>query len=134
MLAIAHWKTTKSGILEVLILALASFTLVRVARADGLADAFAACDSKKAGEACAVRIRDVELAGICTDHPAAHRLFCRPEHLPEPPAEAIAACEGKRASEPCSVQLDGHDIQGSCVQASDSRLFCALAPLPEPAR
>jgi hypothetical protein len=40
-------------------------------------EAYAACDSKSAGEACSVSIHGRDLAGTCAAGPDDPRLFCR---------------------------------------------------------
>ena len=108
---------------------------VREASADGLPPpppaAYAACQSKKAADACSVRIRDFDVQGVCVPHASDGRLFCRPERPPLPPPEAFSVCEGKKVSDACTVQLHGRSINGTCVQVPDSRLFCA-PPRPTP--
>ena len=68
---------------------------VRDASADGPPplppEAYSACESKRAGDACVARIHDRELQGVCSAHPSDGRLFCRPEGPPTPPPQAFAA-------------------------------------------
>jgi hypothetical protein len=59
------------------------------ARADGPPplppEAYSACASKSAGDACVVQLRDRTLAGMCAADRTDGRLFCRLESPPEPP-------------------------------------------------
>jgi hypothetical protein len=112
----------------------AAVTDVRQVLADGPPPrppaAYDACQSKKASDACSVRIRDFDVPGVCTPDASDGRLFCRPNMPPLPP-EAFTACEGKKVSDACTVQLHGRSMNGTCVQTPDSRLFCA-PPRPAP--
>ena len=47
-------------------------------------EAYAACDSKREGEACSARIRDMEIQGTCTSAETTEKLFCRPSGPPPP--------------------------------------------------
>lgn len=48
-------------------------------------EAFTACESKTAGEACTVSFHDREIHGVCETERDGKRLFCRPEGPPPPP-------------------------------------------------
>jgi hypothetical protein len=133
-------QSTRYSLIGALLLAAGSALVGAVfsspsAHADGgppLPDeAFAACQSKNAGDACSLKFRDRDLHGICAPHPADGRLFCLPEPPPIPPA-AFDACNGKNASDGCSVQIDGQKVEGTCMVARDSRLFCAPPHPPGP--
>jgi hypothetical protein len=47
--------------------------------------AFSACESKAAGDACTVTMPDREIHGVCETERSGNRLFCRPEGPPPPP-------------------------------------------------
>jgi hypothetical protein len=47
-------------------------------------EAYAACDSKREGDACSVQIRDREIQGTCTSGDTTGKLFCRPSGPPPP--------------------------------------------------
>ena len=47
-------------------------------------EAYAACDSKREGDACSIVIRDMQIAGTCTTGDGTDRLFCRPSGPPPP--------------------------------------------------
>jgi len=80
-----HWTKLFAGTG----LALAFTTLVASAFADGPppipAEAYAACESKSAGEACSLQFRDLKIEGTCAQAPSGDRLACRPNHMPSPP-------------------------------------------------
>lgn len=95
-------------------------------------EAYAACQSKQAGDTCNVHIHDRDIQGSCTAHPADGRLFCRPAGPPPPPPEAFDACNGKKAGDECAVSFHGHEMNGTCVQAPDARLVCAPPHPPGP--
>jgi len=51
-------------------------------------EAFAACQSKAAGDACTISFQEKTLAGTCTAPPAGApdaRVFCLPKDMPPPP-------------------------------------------------
>ena len=48
-------------------------------------EAYAACDSKAAGDACSVRFAGQDLKGTCTTEPSGSRLVCLPNDRPPPP-------------------------------------------------
>ncbi|MDP8999947.1 MAG: hypothetical protein M3O46_07540 [Myxococcota bacterium] len=59
----------------------------RPAAAEGqpniLFEAYSACESKRSGEACVVRVLDFGIKGICApDSVADRKLFCTPTDLP----------------------------------------------------
>jgi hypothetical protein len=93
------------------------------------AEAYAACQSKNAGDTCGVKIHNREIMGTCASHPSDGRLFCLPDRPPPSPAEAFSACDGKSVSDACTVQIQGRSINGTCMRAPDSRLFC-VPPRP----
>jgi len=125
-------KTTLMGLAIVGTTAVTDF---REASADGRPplppEAYAACESKKAADACTARIRDSDVSGVCTLDASDGRLFCRPNLPPLPPPEAFTVCEGKKLAEACTVQFHGRPMNGTCVEAPDARLFCA-PPRPAP--
>jgi hypothetical protein len=57
-------------------------------------EAYAACDSKREGDACSVQIRDREIQGTCTSGDTTGKLFCRPSGPPPPPR--LAGSRGER--------------------------------------
>ena len=54
-------------------------------------EAFAACESKSEGDACAVSLRDREIHGTCETERSGKRLFCRPDGPPPPPPSGSSA-------------------------------------------
>jgi hypothetical protein len=50
-------------------------------------EAFTACESKAAGDACTVLLRDREVHGSCARERDGQRLFCLPTDLPPPPPD-----------------------------------------------
>ncbi|MDF2696678.1 MAG: hypothetical protein K0S65_5061, partial [Labilithrix sp.] len=116
------------------------------------AEAFAACSSKAAGDACSVTLDKDSLAGTCVNPPADApdaRIVCRPDKMPEhgpgghggrppgpPPAEVFTACEGKAADAACSVTFGDRTIEGTCKAAppgmNETRLGCAPSHPPPP--
>jgi len=45
-------------------------------------EAYAACDSKREGDACFVKFREHEIHGTCAPVESSGKLFCRPTDLP----------------------------------------------------
>ena len=95
-------------------------------------EAYAACQSKKAGDACTVSFRGREMNGTCAEHPSDGKLACRPAGPPGPPPEAFDACNGKKADDACTVSFHGREMSGTCRQTPDSRLVCAPPHPPGP--
>jgi hypothetical protein len=95
-------------------------------------EAFTACQSKSAGDACTAPMRDHTEAGTCTAFPADGRLFCRPSAHHGPPPQAFDACSGKSESDACSVTFGDHTMQGTCKSGPDGRLACAPSGGPGP--
>lgn len=123
-------------------------------------EAFEACSSKSAGDACTVALGSRSLAGTCVAPPADApdtRLVCAPadrpppppggprergEHPeggapPKPPEAAFAACDGKAADAACTVTLGDRSLTGVCLgppregaSAGETRLACAPARPP----
>ncbi len=56
-------------------------------------EAYAACDSKREGDACSVQIRDREIQGTCTSGDTTEKLFCRPSEPPPPRGSAGSRVE-----------------------------------------
>jgi hypothetical protein len=64
--------------------------VARAAAADGPPlppEAYAACDSKREGDACSVQFREHEIHGTCAPAEGSGKLFCRPSDLPPLPKE-----------------------------------------------
>ena len=96
-------------------------------------EAYGACSSKAAGEACSVTTPDkLVLPGVCfADRD--QKLFCMPEWAhgaPRgPPPGLLDACSGKKAGDTCSATLaDGSARSGTCNADPRSQLAC----LPNP--
>ncbi len=56
-------------------------------------EAYAACDSKREGDACSVQIRDREIQGTCASGDTTGKLFCRPSGPPPPHGAARSPVE-----------------------------------------
>lgn len=116
-------------------------------------EAFEACVSKAAGDACTVTFGSESIAGKCVTPPEGApdtRIVCRPDKMPEhggkggpgghphgpPPAEVFAACDGKAADAACSVTIGDRTIEGTCKApppgVEETRLGCAPAHPPHP--
>jgi hypothetical protein len=96
-------------------------------------EAFKACEGKGAGDACSLRLHDMDIDGTCGALPGQSALVCRPSHPPSPPPEAFSACEGKPAGSACSVKIHGTDVSGTCGSLEgDTRLLCRPKDLPPP--
>lgn len=119
-------------------------------------EAFEACQSKAAGDACTVVFGGETLEGKCAPPPAPPdaspeaadgRLACRPDRLPEPrrggpggrppgppPAEVFAACDGKATDAACAVTLGDRTLDGTCQGpppgVDETRLGCAPSRPP----
>jgi hypothetical protein len=94
-------------------------------------EAYVACESKNAGDACVVQVRDIELHGTCASEPTTGKLFCRPQFPAKPPQEAIDACAGKQPSDTCTVRFGDHVVDGTCQQTPDVSLVCVPAGPPD---
>jgi hypothetical protein len=77
----------------VLCAGLAGTAVRQSAQADGPPppppEAYAACESKATGDACAVQIRDTQVHGTCDADRTTGKLFCRPAGPPPAPPEAF---------------------------------------------
>jgi hypothetical protein len=96
---LSHDRWLVLGPLFALGVALASTS--RPAQAEGPPplppEAYAACASKTAGEACVAEVHGTEVHGTCAADRDSTKLFCRPDAPPPPPPEAFDACSGKKA-------------------------------------
>ncbi|MET0591485.1 MAG: hypothetical protein ABW133_02220 [Polyangiaceae bacterium] len=129
MMGLSNWKIARGILVAATAVSASAFLVASNATADGPPplppEAYAACQSKNAGDACGVQFNGHEMTGVCTSHPTDGRLFCMPNRPPGPPPEAFTACEGKKVSDACTVQMHGHELNGTCIQTPDSRLVCA---------
>ena len=64
--------------------AAAAFSARAQSRRQPPPEAFTACESKKAGDACTADVHGQSLAGTCTAADDA-KVFCRPTKMPRPP-------------------------------------------------
>ena len=107
----------------------------RVARAGGPPppppEAYDACASRSAGDACAVAMPDRTVKGTCSPDRESGRLFCRPDSPPPPPPQAYEACSGKKDADACTVAMGDHTIDASCRSAPDGRMVCVPSRPPE---
>jgi hypothetical protein len=87
-------------------------------------EAYAACDSKTAGDACTVTLHDHTLEGTCAQRGSDGRLSCRPSHPPPMPREAVEACTDKKQGGSCSVTFGGHTLDGVCEEGPEGALHC----------
>lgn len=100
-------------------------------------EAFAACSSLSASDACTVTFHGHTLEGICRSGPDGKgALACVPKGPPPgPPPEAVEACSSLGASDACTVTHDGHTMEGICRSGPDGKGPLACAPKgPPPAR
>lgn len=94
-------------------------------------EAYAACQSKSAGDACTVQLGPRQMEGTCRERPHDTRLFCRLR----PPPEALAACAGEDLSDACTVSVGNHVMNGTCIKEPDGdQLVCAPPHPPGPPR
>lgn len=129
-------KKVAYGCVGTLVGGLALASVARTAQADGdrpplPPEAYTACESKAAGDACVAHVHGADLDGTCVVDHGGSRLFCRPSQPPPPPPEAFDACSGKKESDACSVTFGQHEVQGVCRATPDGRLACAPAHPPD---
>jgi len=82
--------------------------------------AFDACKSKSAGDACTVTFHDKAIDGTCklSRDSADDALACHPDHM-GPPPEAVDACKSKSAGDACTVTFGDKTISGTCGTRHD---------------
>ena len=119
-------------------------------------EAFAACTSKAAGDACSVTFHEHTITGKCASPPPGvtdTRLVCFPDGPPPgggpggpggpggrhhgPPPEAFTACDGKAVNATCTVTFPDRTVDGTCLGPppnapadAGSRLACVPAHPP----
>lgn len=93
-------------------------------------EAHVACESKNAGDACIVQVRDTQLRGTSAPERATGKLFCRPQLPTKPPQEAIDGCAGRQPSDACTVRFGDRDVDGTCQQTPESGLRARPARSP----
>lgn len=86
-------------------------------------EAFDACASKAAGDACEVALPDRKLTGTCASTPEG-ALACRPDHPPGPPPELTQACAGKNDGDACTAKHGDHAEEGVCRRGRSGALIC----------
>jgi hypothetical protein len=93
-------------------------------------EAFTACESHSAGDACQVTFGERTMKGTCRKGPDDQAaLSCRPDRPPGPPPAAIDACQGKASGDTCSVTgPDGGTHDGTCRTRHDGNGPLACAP------
>lgn len=89
-------------------------------------EAYAACQSKSAGDACFVPFGPRQMEGSCAQRAPDARLFCRLK----PPPEALAACAGKNVADACTVSMGAHVMNGTCVKEPDGEQLVCAPPHP----
>lgn len=102
------------------------------------AEAFTACASLKAGDACTVTLGDKTIEGLCRTGPDGQgKLACAPKDMGGreghrgPPAEALQACASLREGDTCSFAHHGRTIDGMCRKGPDgAAMACAPKDLP----
>ncbi|MGA2447835.1 MAG: hypothetical protein ABTD50_04080 [Polyangiaceae bacterium] len=87
-------------------------------------EAYAACDSKAAGDACTMSMHGETVDGTCNMFPSDTRLSCRPNHPPPVPRAALEACRDKKEGDACTVTFDGHTMDGTCENGRGEGLSC----------
>lgn len=98
-------------------------------------EAFEACTSKKAGDACSVTLGPRSITGVCATGPDGNGpLACKPDHPPGPPPEAVDACAKSAEGDACSASFGDHTISGKCAKGPDGNGPLACKPDQPPPR
>ena len=85
-------------------------------------EAFDACASPAAGDACAFDIDGHHVTGTCKQGPDADKpLACAPDQPPPPPQESLDACANIAVGASCAFDIDGHHVTGTCRQPDASK-------------
>ncbi len=92
-------------------------------------EAFTACSTAAAGDACSFDHEGHTVTGACKAGPDGNGpLACAPDRPPPPPPEAIAACAGAADGDACAFDHASDHLAGTCVAGPDPAAPLACAP------
>lgn len=98
-------------------------------------EAFDACASSAAGDACAFDIDSHHVTGTCRQGPDADKpLACAPDQPPPPPQASLDACANSTAGAACAFDIDSHHITGTCRQPDAQEPLACAPDQPPPGR